>query len=475
MINNLRELNNKINDFVNYVVKTACEQTTSGNYFVSVEDAYKSAGMGYEDFLQYKELIMSELYSREEILDLEYAENSLEIDVNCALNYCPNYEWVKGDEAVFGSYEEFEKREILPVAQPLGDSLMARIGVDAISYVAYKEEKELEDVVKNSLGLSDDIADAVIEAVEAREHEVVAKLEAEILNLDASLKAQGSSEPARVGLKDIKDLDVYFYLSCNDIHTPDTFYKDFESAFSAFEQFCADKLDDSYGATVGIMYHPGQADAKDCMIYHNNRGWKEPTLHLLSEKELGVPEIALAAYKAYQKKYPFEEKTQRRIDALEKKLGVYERGVDVSNDFKVGKWRVHLVPTGGHYGLNNNLVNTDERTLLEFYDMSVDIQRFPFGQFVSRYDVNTLVSDTFGPSPSLLMQHGLCLDGSNAGAWSVSGEEMTEIYKWLDKQPLKDCDKAKPSLSSYIDAAEERKIFERASRDFKKSLDGPEL
>lgn len=133
MINDLRELTEKVNTFVNYVVKTACEETTSGQYYVSVEDACKAAGMVVEDFLEHKDIIMNEFLSRNEVLDFDYRGISADLDIDCTLNYCPNYEWCEGDEEIFGSYAEFEKREVLPVGQPLSLTRLAEIGVNAIS------------------------------------------------------------------------------------------------------------------------------------------------------------------------------------------------------------------------------------------------------------------------------------------------------------------------------------------------------
>ena len=38
-----------------------------------------------------------------------------QFDIDYALAYCPNYEWHEGDERVFGSYEQFEARQIEPL------------------------------------------------------------------------------------------------------------------------------------------------------------------------------------------------------------------------------------------------------------------------------------------------------------------------------------------------------------------------
>jgi hypothetical protein len=61
---------------------------------------------------KYWEKILYSLWVREEILDAEFDKENLLFDVTCALDYCPNYQWVDGDEEVFGCsyYEWLAKR-----------------------------------------------------------------------------------------------------------------------------------------------------------------------------------------------------------------------------------------------------------------------------------------------------------------------------------------------------------------------------
>lgn len=116
MITDLMELNDFVVSFCNYIVRESCQNTTSGNYITNVNDALAKVGAGYEDFLEFKDMILNELGTRDELLDVDFDENSFEIDVSCALAYCPNYEWQEGDEAIFEcSYEEWLKMPTEPI------------------------------------------------------------------------------------------------------------------------------------------------------------------------------------------------------------------------------------------------------------------------------------------------------------------------------------------------------------------------
>jgi hypothetical protein len=84
----------------------------------------------------------------------------------------------------------------------------------------------------------------------------------------------------------------------------------------------------------------------------------------------------------------------------------------------VDKFNVRIVNTGDKYGLNDCLVN-DKAPMVEFYDT-----RYPhtqYGQFVSRYYVDTLLERDTG---------GLCLDGG-VPSWTVSAEDMATVRNFL--------------------------------------------
>lgn len=136
-------------------------------------------------------------------------------------------------------------------------------------------------------------------------------------------------------------------------------------------------------------------------------------------------------------------------------------------DCQAGKWRVHLVQPGSHYGANNNVIYQPEDAekygmnlpLVEFYDTSQDPVNFPGGQFVGRYYASTLLGlDTFGDDIRVSAENGIgfALDAS-IPSWRVSPEELGKIGEWLGKA----CDKepkdepARVSLADRANGAKE--------------------
>ena len=90
-------------------------------------------------------------------------------------------------------------------------------------------------------------------------------------------------------------------------------------------------------------------------------------------------------------------------------------------------WGIQIILTGDTYGRSNSIVN-DRGPMVEFYDSSrVHEGRNP--QFVSRYNIEVLKGDEYGPAhPG---PHGLNLQGGVPG-WSVSAEAMHLVMKFVD-------------------------------------------
>ena len=83
------------------------------------------------------------------------------------------------------------------------------------------------------------------------------------------------------------------------------------------------------------------------------------------------------------------------------------------------RFNTKIIPTGGAYGRDNCLTNHDE-PMIEFYDPRY--QHTPHGQFISRYNVSTIMDHT----------GGLWLYGG-VDEWTVSQDDMREIRVWLHK------------------------------------------
>lgn len=112
-------MNKKVIQIANYIVKSACENTSSGSWIIYPDDISVKFNISEDEYISLIGYVIEELQTRKEILDLvDVGDGTL--DLGLALNYCPNYEWREGDEIIFDCTEaEFEKRIILPVAQPL--------------------------------------------------------------------------------------------------------------------------------------------------------------------------------------------------------------------------------------------------------------------------------------------------------------------------------------------------------------------
>lgn len=86
-------------------------------------------------------------------------------------------------------------------------------------------------------------------------------------------------------------------------------------------------------------------------------------------------------------------------------------------------FNVRIVQQGDNYGLNNCLTHESKEPLVEFYD-----QRYPhteFGQFVSRYNITTLLKRE--------NNLGLDLDGGIPD-WKIDAKEMNDVITWLSAE-----------------------------------------
>lgn len=87
----------------------------------------------------------------------------------------------------------------------------------------------------------------------------------------------------------------------------------------------------------------------------------------------------------------------------------------------VDKFNVRIVNKGEKYGRDFCLTHDGDKPMVEFYDA-----RYPhteFGQFVSRYYVETILGD--GNKKT-----GLNLDGG-VPEWTVSAEDMATVRSFL--------------------------------------------
>lgn len=93
-------------------------------------------------------------------------------------------------------------------------------------------------------------------------------------------------------------------------------------------------------------------------------------------------------------------------------------------------FNLKVIEKGDEYGLNNSLTHDEADPLVSFYDATHAGQReeSPFGQFISRYYVRTLLKRHGGATVE-----GLCLEGS-VPEWSIDDATMVTVIDWLRNQ-----------------------------------------
>lgn len=124
-----------------------------------------------------------------------------------------------------------------------------------------------------------------------------------------------------------------------------------------------------------------------------------------------------------------------------------------ADEMQVGKWGVKLIRPGAQYGLGDSVCNDSGDTLVEFYDRSQDPTKFPCGQFVTRYTLESLLNRDH-------WSHGGCIGGLSLDdafpCWTVSRSELQPIFSWLKIKSAHPGKEQKPSLDHLMDSAEQR-------------------
>lgn len=141
-------------------------------------------------------------------------------------------------------------------------------------------------------------------------------------------------------------------------------------------------------------------------------------------------------------------------------------------DLNTGKWRVHLVMPGDHYGRGDALTYTQEEAdkhggglpLVEFYDTSQNPLEFPGGQFVSRYNMDTLLGLPGGYGEPIRDAGALSLYG-DVPAWTVSGLDLSNTAAWLDGAYAHLSEQASEKDAVGIDGREEQGVTLKEEAD----------
>lgn len=121
-------------------------------------------------------------------------------------------------------------------------------------------------------------------------------------------------------------------------------------------------------------------------------------------------------------------------------------------------WTIRLIMPGDRYGEKDNLINTDNKPLVEFYDADYkgNPSFGPYGQFTGgRYYLETLQGKGVISSGRGEHRCELSLDDS-IPKWTVSAKDMNVIMDWLDTREAQLLKDRKPSLSDQMQSAEKR-------------------
>jgi len=529
MIDSLSELNDTLNNVVQRIVEESTSNTNNGKWVSGWETV--SDLICEQDYLLYYELIVGELQKREEVLDVDASDHRL--DVICTPSYCPNYQWSPGDEEIFGCDKTQWERTFRaqPVTHPLSTTRLSEIGKQAISHVLESSETAIEDLTESvgmsmaelkQLGIYDPTSSQVKEPITFEVFDVQkvrtypCSSIAEALDRykelgDSPFKFIAAAIPAgqpysgRLMLlhqQDGKDLLLNAEADTPAMQALHAHFKgtDVETAFQAVEQYVrsqtpimftvrgADTDDlcpssfDSFEAAFAYFERMPSCEKSISFLVYDQQGRGHGALLLNSDTHHGTrvcsisqeamnenPHIALAHAKATLARYPNDEKAWKRRDQAEKELGITDRIISTSQDLLVGKWRVHVVPTGGHYGSHNHLVNEREPLVL-FYDTSAAPQAFGSeGQLVSSYYVDTILGrDKWGKSE---YPYGLSLN-AEIPQWTVSANEMSEVVAYLNKMfPQEQAKSHSSPLSSRISHAESQRTPAAGQRT---DIDSPE-
>ena len=92
------------------------------------------------------------------------------------------------------------------------------------------------------------------------------------------------------------------------------------------------------------------------------------------------------------------------------------------------EWGVKLLLEGDKYGLDDCLTHDEEDPLVEFYDRQHADADAPEGQFVSRYNLSTLLKSDRYDDVKERWARGLNLHGG-VEAWTVSGTLYSAVME----------------------------------------------
>ena len=253
-------------------------------------------------------------------------------------------------------------------------------------------------------------------------------------------------------------LPIRFYVKDNTNDEPEQFFESFDAALKAYDElpsrdaYFSLHVSDEQGRGLGshLCYRDVKGGERICSF---GKFFLEQ-----------YPHGALAHSLMVLSRYPNDMNAWNLRDKAEAALGITDRIVDYSKDLLVGKWRVHIVPTGGRHGTHNQVIN-EGKPIVEFYDTSVKDDAFARnGQYVASYRIDSFLGTDnrwggWKPGNNLMLY-------TDIPQWTVSAAEMDEVVSYL-KEFQSSLNKAS-GLDAKIGDAEVRKtpfVQERSERN----------
>ena len=158
MITNIHVLNKFVNDLVNLIIKTACEETQTGSYRMNFNKIAAELSVDSNDIREYRSFILHELKTRTEIIDVNLSTSDNDVlELFCNGLYCPQYVWQSNSSAILGmSKEAWELSKMKTIEQPLDISRMAEVGNITLHALIEENKPRACELLNETLNCSPD-------------------------------------------------------------------------------------------------------------------------------------------------------------------------------------------------------------------------------------------------------------------------------------------------------------------------------
>lgn len=142
MITSISELDQVVTNVANRCIELCAKNSSTGNWVVDYDEVADL--ISYEDYLEYFSFIAAELGSREEVLDLDAADDRLDIIIGIA--WVKNYTPLDDSEAEQQLAKEAGTEDVKPLMSMSQTIAYLRARVDALQKTLDLDDKPEEFV-----------------------------------------------------------------------------------------------------------------------------------------------------------------------------------------------------------------------------------------------------------------------------------------------------------------------------------------